>query len=96
MKRFRAEGDFLLRSLVSLVSFNRSQIHQLKRDLSEFEKLTEHHELSREIRKTVHQMMRRPTGNGLSEAQLRERLDKLKKLNILPEHRVQLGMSSDG
>jgi hypothetical protein len=31
---------------------------------------------------------RRRTGNGLSEDQLWERLDKLKELHILPEHRV--------
>jgi hypothetical protein len=43
-------------------------------------------ELPREIRQAVHQMMRRRTGNGLSEDQLRERLDKLKELHILPEH----------
>jgi hypothetical protein len=89
MKRFRAEGDFVLRALVNLVSCNRSQIHKLEHDLSEFEKLTEQHELPREIRQALHQMTRRWTGNGLSEAQLRERLDKLKELHILPEHRVQ-------
>jgi hypothetical protein len=95
VKRFRAEGDFLLRALVNLVSSNRSQIHQLERDLTDFEKLTEHHELPREIRQALYQRMRRRTGNGLSEDQLRERLDKLKELQILPEHRSQPGMSSD-
>jgi len=50
----------------------------------------------REIRQALHQMMRRRTGNGLSEEQLRERLDKLKELHILPEHRVQPEMGSDG
>jgi hypothetical protein len=93
MKRFRAESDFLLRAPVDLVSYNRSQIHQLERGLSQFEKLTEQHELSREIRKAVHQMMRRATGDGLSEDQLRKRLDKLEELQILPEHRVQPDLS---
>jgi hypothetical protein len=89
MKRFRAEGDFLLRALVNLVSFNRSQIHQLERDLTEFQKLTEQHELPREVRKAMHQMMRRRIGNGLSENQLRERLDKLTQLRTLPEDRTK-------
>jgi hypothetical protein len=95
MKRFRAEGDFLLRALVNLVSCNRSQIHELERDLTDFEKLTESHELPREIRQALHQMMRRRTSNGLSEDQLRERLDKLKELHILPEYRVQ-SLNDDG
>jgi hypothetical protein len=41
MKRFRAEGDFLLRALVNLISFNRSHIHQMERDFTDFEKLAE-------------------------------------------------------
>jgi hypothetical protein len=95
MKRFRAEGDFLLRALVNLVSCSRSQIYQLECELTDFDKLTEQHELPREIRKAVHHMMWQPAGNGLSEDQLRERLDNLKEVHILPEHRVQPGMSSD-
>jgi hypothetical protein len=77
-KRFRAEGDFLLRTLVNLVSCNRSQIHQLERELVDFEKLAEQHELPREIRQALHQTVRRRTGNGVSEDQRRARLDKLK------------------
>jgi succinate dehydrogenase/fumarate reductase flavoprotein subunit len=96
MKRFRAEGDFLLRALVNLVSCNRSQIHQLERALTDFEKLAEQHELPREIRQALHQAMRRRAGNGLSEDQLRARLDKLKELQILPEHRAEPGPVSDG
>jgi succinate dehydrogenase/fumarate reductase flavoprotein subunit len=85
----------LLRALVNLVSYNRSQIHQLERDLSEFEKLAEQHELPREIRQALHQRMRRGRSNGLSEDQLRERLEKLKELQILPEHKVQ-SLNNDG
>lgn len=95
-ERFRAEVDFLLRTLVNRVSCNRSQIHQLERDLTDFEKLAAQQELPREIRQAVNQMRRRCGGSGLSENQLRERLDKLKELQILPEHRVQPDMSSDG
>ena len=87
MKRFRAEGDFLLRALVNVVSCSRSQICQLERELAEFEKLVEQHELPRDIRKGVHQMIRLTSGAGLSQDQLRERLDKLKELRILPENR---------
>jgi hypothetical protein len=87
MKRFRAEGDFLLRALVNLVSCNRSQIHQLERELAEFENLVEQHELHRDLRKALHQMIRLTSGAGLSQDQLRERLDKLKELRILPENR---------
>ena len=39
MKRFRAEGDFLLRALTDLISQCRSQIHQLGKDFEELEKL---------------------------------------------------------
>jgi hypothetical protein len=88
MKRFRAEGDFLLRALINLVSSSRSQIHQLERELTDFEKLTEQGELPREIHQAVHQMMRRCSRNGLSEDVLRGRLDKLRELRILPEDRV--------
>ena len=39
MKRFRAEGDFLLRALVDLISQCRSQIYQLEHDFEELQKL---------------------------------------------------------
>ena len=48
MKRFRAEGDFLLRSLVDLITQCRSQIHQLDHDFEELEKLVGGRELPRE------------------------------------------------
>ena len=37
-------------------------------------------------------MRRRQEGLGLSESQLRERLNQLQELHILPEHRVQPGL----
>jgi hypothetical protein len=89
MKRFRAEGDFLLRALVNLVSSNRSQIHRLEGDLAEFERLADQHELPREIRQPLHQMRHRHRGRCLSEDALRTRLGKLKELRILPEDRVR-------
>jgi len=78
MRRFRAEGDFLLRALVDLISCSRSQIHQLERELTEFEKLADQHELPREIRQALHQIRQRCSGSGLTEDALRARLDKLK------------------
>jgi hypothetical protein len=74
MKRFRAEGDFLLRALANLISQSRSQVHLLEHELTEFSKLVEQHDLPREIRKALHQMLRLSRGGGLDENQLRERL----------------------
>lgn len=53
LKRFRAEGDFLLRALADLVSVSRSRIHQLENEMTEFEKLAEQHEVPREIRRAL-------------------------------------------
>ena len=50
-KRFRAEGDFLVRALVDLISQCCSQIHQLGRDFEELEKLAGEHELPRDVLK---------------------------------------------
>ena len=41
-------------------------------------------------------MARRQMRLGLSETQLRERLNQLQELHILPEHRVQPDLDSDG
>jgi hypothetical protein len=41
MKRFHAEGDFLIRALVNLVSTNRTQIYRLETELSELAKLAD-------------------------------------------------------
>jgi hypothetical protein len=41
-------------------------------------------------------LSRQQKGIGLTEAELRERLDRLQELHILPEHRVQPGLNSDG
>ena len=55
----------------------------------ELEKLAAERELPRDILKAIHHMARRRTALGLAETQLRERLDQLRELHILPEHRVQ-------
>jgi hypothetical protein len=43
----------------------------------------------------MHHTVRRQKGMGLSGNQLRERLNHLQELHILPEHRVQLGLPND-
>jgi hypothetical protein len=95
MKRFRAEGDFLVRALTDLVSQCRSQIHQLEHEFEELEKLARERELPRDILQAVHHMSRQRNGLGLTGTQLRERLNQLQELHILPEHRVQPDLNSD-
>ena len=41
-------------------------------------------------------LSRHQKGIGLSDAELRARLNQLQELHILPEHRVQPGLNSDG
>lgn len=84
-KRFRAEGDFLVRALVDLVSQCRSQIGRLESEFAELKKLAGEHELARDVLQTIHQMARQQTLLSLSEPQLRERLNQLQELHILPE-----------
>jgi hypothetical protein len=95
MKRFRAEGDFLVRALTDLITQCRSQIHRLGQDFEELEKLAAERELSRDVLQTIHHMARRQRTLGLSESQLRERLNHLQELHILPEHRLQPDLNSD-
>ena len=95
MKRFRSEGDFVLRALTDLISQCRSQIHQLGQDFEKLEKLAGERELPRDVLQTIHHMARRQRFLGLSEAQLRERLNQLQELHIPPEHRIQPDLTSD-
>lgn len=93
--RFRDEGDFLVRALVDLVVQCRSQIGRLESAFAELEKLASEHELPREVLQTMHLVVRQQGSLGLSKAQLRERLNQLQELHILPEHRVQTDLTSD-
>jgi hypothetical protein len=95
MKRLRAEGDFLLRALTDLISQCRT-IHRLGQDFEELEKLAGERDLPRDVLQTIHHMARRQRALGLSESQLRERLNHLQELHILPEHRVQPDSDSEG
>jgi hypothetical protein len=94
LKRFRAEGDFLVRALTDLISQSRSQIHQLEHEFQELVKLVGEREVPRDVLQAVHHMARRQKGIGLSEEQLRERLNQLRELHILPEDRVHPGLQS--
>ena len=90
-KRFRAEGDFLLRALTDLISQCRSQIHQLGQHFAELEKLAGERELPRDVLQTIHHMACRQRALGLSDAQLRERLNQLHELHVLPEQQDPTG-----
>lgn len=95
-KRFRAEGDFLVRALVDLVVQCRSQIGRLESDFAELEKLAGEHELPRDVLQAMHHLAHRQQTLGLSDAQLRERLNQLQELHIWPEHRVPSDPESEG
>jgi hypothetical protein len=83
------EGDFLLRALTDLIAQSRGRIHQLEHEFEEPEKLAAEREIPRDVLQTIHHMARRQRILGVSEAQLRERVNHLQELHILREHRVQ-------
>ena len=86
-----------MRALTDLVSHCRSQIHQLENEFQELEKLAGERELPRDMAQAMQHMARRQKGLGLTETQLRERLNQLQELHVLPEHRVEPGFAnSDG
>jgi len=95
-KRFRAEGDFLVRALVDLAVQCRSQIGCLESEFAELEKLGGEHDLPRDVLQAMHHVAHRQQTPGLSDAQLRARLNQLQELYILPEHRIQPDLDSDG
>jgi len=94
-KRFRAEGDFLVRALVDLISHCRAHLGRLESEFADLERLVREHDLPREVLQAVRDLSRRQEGIGLSEAELRERLDRLRELHILPEHREQREIETD-
>ena len=50
----------------------------------------------REVLQAVRHLSRRQEGIGLSETELRDRLNRLQELHILPEYRIQPGNDSEG
>src|SRR5215469_7010837 len=94
-KRFRAEGDFVVRALVDLISHCRAHLGRLEGEFADLERLVRERDLPREVIQAVRHLSRRQEGIGLSETQLRERLDRLRELHILPEHREQREIETD-
>jgi hypothetical protein len=95
-KRFRAEGDFLVRALVDLISHCRAHLGRLEDEFAGLERLAGERDLPREVLQAVRHLSRRQAGIGLSETELRVRLNRLRELHILPEHRLQPGNDSVG
>ena len=75
----------MVRALVDLISECRGQIDRLESEFAELEKLAGGHELPRDVLQAIHHMARRQRTLGLSETQLRERLNQLQELHILPD-----------
>jgi hypothetical protein len=95
-KRFRAEGNFLVRALVDLISHCRAHLGRLEGEFADLERLVRERDLPREVLQAVRHLSRRQERIGLSEKELRERLNRLQDLHILPEHGVQPGNDSVG
>ena len=76
-----------------LPEIRQGDFHQLGQDFDELEKIASERELPRDVLQTIHHMVRQQRALGLSETQLRERLNQLQELHILPEHRVQSDLS---
>ena len=89
MKRFRAEGDFLVRALVNLVSTSRSHVHRLETEFAGLAKLADElPDVPRELLKAVHDPDRQRNKTGLTPEELREPLDKLNELRVMPGDRA--------
>jgi hypothetical protein len=56
------------------------------------QRLAGEQKLSREVLQGLHHKATRQKGLGLSDQELRQRLDQLKELNILPEQREQASL----
>ena len=74
----------------------RSQIHQLEHECEELKRLVGGRELPQDVLQAINHIARRQRALGLSESQLRERLNHLQELRILPEHRVQPDPDPEG
>jgi hypothetical protein len=69
---------------------------RLESEFADLERLVAQQEVPREVLQAVRDLSRQQKGIGLSETELRKRLNRLQELHILPEHRVQPGLNSDG
>jgi hypothetical protein len=82
--------------LVDLISHCRAHLGRLESEFADLERLVGERDPPREVLQAVRHLSRRQEGIGLSETELRERLNRLQELHILPQHRVQPGLNSDG
>jgi hypothetical protein len=74
------------------VSTSRSHIHRLETELGEIAKLADGlPDVPRELLKAVRDLDRQRTRTGLNPDELRERLDKLNQLRVIPEDRADIG-----
>ena len=69
---------------------SRSAVWSVK--LAEIEKLVAEQKLPREVLQALHHIATRQKGLGLSDQELRQRLDQLKELHIFPERRAQASL----
>jgi hypothetical protein len=75
-----------------LVSTSRSHIHRLETQLGELAELIDQLPgVPRDLAKAAHELNRQPNKTGLTHDELRERLDKLKELRVMPEERTDEG-----
>ena len=81
---------------LALIAHCRAHLGRLEGEFADLERLVRERDLPRDVLQAVRHLSRRQEGIGLSETELRECLDRLQELHILPEHRVQPGVSSDG
>ena len=60
-------------------------MRQLGQDFEELEKLAAERDLPRDVLQTIYHMARRQRALGLSQSQLRERLNHLQELHVVPK-----------
>jgi len=80
----------------SYVISRTGHLGRLESEFEDLERLVRERELPRDILQAVLHLSRHQKGIGLSETELRVRLNRLQELHFLPEHRVQPGINSDG
>jgi hypothetical protein len=79
-----------------VLSQYRAHLGRLEGEFADLERLVGERELPRDVLQAVRHLSRCQEGIGLSETELRERLNRLQDLHILPEHRVQPGVHPEG
>src|ERR1700748_3573413 len=63
-KRFRSEGDFLVRALVDVLSHCRAHLGRLEGEFADLERLVRERDLPREVLQAVRHLSRRQEGIG--------------------------------